>query len=353
VKTDRLEFLKALDLIKPAVASKALLDELTHIWLGSKHLTAYDDILGIRAPFECGDMAGGVKGALLLGLLNASGAKNIELDAAAEGKEAHLKAAKAKAKLALLEASRAVWEYPKVKAADFVPLSKELLAGLADVMIAVGSDVSNPDQLGVTFALEEDGLTLYATDAKTIARSHVAVPKGYDEEHLIVPAPFAEQVLRLCGADSKFAVLKGGVLAETKGGVGIFARQLDSPNPSDFSGALERVLPKGYGKDAVKIPGVMKMAIERALVILDGKLAEPISMEVADNALFLKAVSPLGELDDEIHLEEGKKHKDVSIKIDPVLVKRGLDRCDHMLVTEGGLALLGRDLKFLYMIAAS
>lgn len=350
MKTERATLLAALDIVKPAVATKALLEELTHVWFNDKDLLAYDDVLGIRAPFNSDGLRGGLKGQLVAGLLNASGAKSIEISVDENGKEALLKAAKAKLKLALLEPERAVWEFPKVKASAYFPLSKDFLEGLADVLIAVGQDTSIPDQLGITIALEEDGLTLYATDSKTIARAYVAKPKDYDIDHLVVPTPFVEQVLRLCSSDGKLAVLKDSIVAESKAGVGIYSRLVDVPEPSDFEGTLASALPKGYIKDSVPIPGVMRMAVDRALVVLDGKVAEPISFYVKEDTLHMEAESPIGELHDTIPLEGA--HKDVSIKVDPVLIKRGLDKCDRMLVADGCLAMLGRDGSFLYVVSS-
>lgn len=356
MKAERTSLIKALDLVKPAIASKALLDELTHVWFGNKELIAYDDVLGIRAPFDADDLAGGVKGALLLGILNASGAKNVEMTIENDGRTAHMKAARAKVKLALLEAERAVWTYPSVKPGDFFALTPELIAGLDDVLISVGTDVSRPDQLGVTLAIEGSGknkdLVLYTTDSKTIARYYAEIPKGYDEDHLIIPTPFVEQVLRLCAKDGKLAILKDGVLAENKDGVGVFSRVIDaSAEPMDFSGALDKALPDDYEKLAVPIPPILKQAVERALVILDGKAAEPIEIAIEDKHLFISVESPLGRLDDTIPLDGDHEH--VEIKVDPVLIKRAIDRCDRMLVGDGCLVLLGRKGKFLYAISAS
>jgi DNA polymerase III sliding clamp (beta) subunit (PCNA family) len=348
MKTERTKLLAALDIVKPAIAAKALLEELTHVWFLDKRLIAYDDVIGISAPFDAEEIQGGIKGQLIVGLLNASGAKNVELTA--KGDEALLKAARAKLNLALLEPERAVWDFPKVKNNAFSPLSKELLAGLADVLIAVGQDTSIPDQLGVTFQLAEDGLTLFTTDSKTIAQCFVPAPKGFDEEYMVVPTQFCEQLLRLGNDKTQVALIKGGIVANCESGVGIYSRLVDVPDPSDFTDTLQRALPKNYNSVAVPIPGNMRLAIERALVVLNGKVAEPISMTVKDGILNLECRSDLGELHDEIELDG--KHEDASLQIDPTLIKRALDKCDSMLLADSCFAMIGRKGNFVYVISS-
>lgn len=348
MKTERTTLLAALDVVKPAIATKALLEELTHVWFSKGQIVAYDDVLGIRVPFECDGLEGGLKGALISGLLNASGAKTVEISV--DGKEAELKAARAKLKLAVLDPDRAVWDFPNTKKSSFFPLSKELLAALSDVLIAVGQDTSIPDQLGVTFVMTEDGLSLYTTDSKTIAEAFVKKPKDYDVDHVVLPTPFIEQLLRLCGPDGEMAILKDSVVAYSKSGIGIYARLVDCPDPSDFETELQRALPKGFRKAAVDIPEVMKLAVERALVVLDGKVAEPISLYVKDKVLHMEAESGLGELRDQIPLEQ--EHEDVDIKVDPALIKRALEKCDKMLVADRCLCMIGRGGDFVYVISS-
>lgn len=349
MKTERTTLLAALDVVKPAIATKALLEELTHVWFAKDQLLAYDDVLGIRAPFQSDGLVGGIRGALLLGLLTNSMAKFVEITTEESGTEALLKASRAKLKLALLDADKAVWEYPSVKKDKFFSLTPEFMEALGDVLIAAGQDTSIPDQLGVTLSLDEDGLTLYATDANSIASASIEIPKGYDEEYLVIPTPFCEQLIRLCTEEPRMAIVKEGVVAECKPGIGVYSRLVDVPEPADFAGQLSRALPKGFIKKAVPIPPVLRLAVERALVVLDGKIAEPIKFFVKDGVLNLEADSPLGELRDSIQLE--KEHEDVSIRVDPALIKRGLEKCDEMFVADSCLAMLGRKGNFVYAVS--
>src|SRR5260370_904174 len=110
----RKEFLEVLETTKPALSTKELIEELLHFWSDGKFITAYNDqSLGIQVPFES-EFKGGIRGTIILGMLEHSRAKQIEMEIPEEG-EATIKCGRARIKLPLLPPERAIFELPDFK----------------------------------------------------------------------------------------------------------------------------------------------------------------------------------------------------------------------------------------------
>lgn len=319
----RADFLKAIETVKPALATKELLTELCHIWMDGTHITAYNDSsLGIQVPFTS-ELKGGLRGSLLLGVMGFSRADNVSIDL--NGEEANFKCGRTKLKLPLLDPDRSVWQLPDVGKVKAISTTKSFIEKLKGVLISAGNSTSIPDQLGVTFIKDKDGtLNMYTTDAKTIAWAKVKEKdvKGWPDKpkRMTIPTQFIEELIKLAGKNNaKLFISPGGVIAECSGGVKLFTRLVDVPNPNDYATIVEDTLrdmkfaglPKGIGR-----------AMERASIMLADQQDEFVNIKVEDVLVKVSAKTPVGDLRDT--LESKSKMPTASLKIHPEMIKRAL-----------------------------
>lgn len=353
MKLERKALLDALETVRPGLLNKAQIEAFSHIWFSGAKVMAYNDTnLGMEAPFEC-ELKGGVRGPLLLGMLNASRAKEVEITEQGSD-EILLKAGGTKLTLPLLPAEDAVWKFPKTETKPFT-LTKELLKAVDAVLVSTSDpEPSTPEKLGVTFepSTEEGWMNLYTTDSVTIAASSCPLPKGYKCSRVTTPTAFWVETLKQCKEGGKVWLLEDSIIAESEKGVRIFAKLVDVPNPVDFEGNIKTALPKAWAKKALPVPPRLPLAFQRACILLEGHEQGSVLVSAAQERVRLEAKSSFGELKESIKLEDGKTvSEDVEIALDPNFVSRGLKQADKFLLTEDCMALF-HGTHSLYLVSA-
>lgn len=346
MKIARLDLIAALQIAAPALAVKDLVVELSHFWFSGSTLLAYNDVIGIEAPLVL-DLVGGLRGALLLGLLENSKAKDVNVEFGEDG-VAKVTAGGAKFKLALLDYKRAVWQFPRLGASP-TDLLSGFLPAIEKVLPTVGVDTSVPDQLGVTVVSDEQWMDFYTTDSKTVTWSSLSLTQGSNfPSRFVLPTTFCEQLLRLCKDGGEMAVTTNDVVAQSKSGVRLYTRLVDVPRPVDFDAAISGLLKEGYRKLAAEIPLRLELALERALIMLQGLPNEAIEFKVGDGVLELYAKTPNGEIKDTMSLEHA--FEPCTVRIDPALVKRALSNSKTFFLMPKCAVMLG-DGGYVHLIA--
>src|SRR5258708_37719206 len=107
----RKDFLDILNIARPALASKDLVEELVCFWFVNDKVYAYNDVIGIQLPLKT-DFTGGIRGSLILGLLDKSRAKDIFIEPINDG-EMLLRAANTRLTMPLFEDKRSLWDVPE------------------------------------------------------------------------------------------------------------------------------------------------------------------------------------------------------------------------------------------------
>lgn len=343
MKYARMAMLEALNTVKPALAAKDLIEELTHVWFDGETMTAHNDAdLGIQVPFKT-DFKGGVRGSLLLGLLHNSRAKELDLEPTDDG---HMKlvAARTRAKLAVLDSERQVWAFPKFSTKNTFDLDEHFLRALKTVMVSVGNDTSIPEKLGVTIMAGGGEARMFTTDSRAITAVKVPAPKGAwmkNGARVILPTAFCEQVLRLCASGGFMEIAADRVVAGNGDGVLVYARQVDCPMPLDLTGTVAQhtKFPKGA---LFEIPPKLAGALDRAIVLLEGVVGERVSISTAAGKLRLEAhAEGRGNVKDYIDLPEDVP--EIELQLDPALVKRAIHLATHMALLEDAAVLTGDD----------
>jgi DNA polymerase III sliding clamp (beta) subunit (PCNA family) len=331
---ERIAMLAALNTVKPALATKDLIEELAHCWFDGKTVTAYNDAdLGIQVPFEA-PFKGGIRGALLLGLLSNSRAKEVSIEPS-DKKDGPmiLKAARARVELAVLAPERAVWAFPAPEPGKGFQMSAAFLEGLRSVLISVGNDTSIPEKQGVTLDANGKGdLTMFTTDAKSIARLDLSDPKLKQKFRAIIPTTFCQRVLRLCAEGDVLELRKDCVIASNADGVLLYARLVAVEQPCNFFEIFDRELPDGMSdiEGLFEIPGRLALALERAIVLTDGASEGQVRLFSDAGKLKIEASAPgRGELNDD-SVPIPPDIPDFDCFIDPDLLKRAIPLCTHM-----------------------
>lgn len=340
MKMERKVLFDALSLVKPALATKDLIEELTHVWFDGDYAMAYNDAdLGIQVPLEV-SFTGGVRGTLLLGLLQNSRARDVTIE---PGEEGHLmlKASSTKAKLAVLDPERAVWQFPKPNKKKALTLSEELVDALRAVLVSVGNDTSTPEKLGVTIEFSKGGVDMYTTDSKTITHCHVDldVEKELRGKRVIVPTAFCEQLLRLCVGGGFMEVRDDCTIAGNENGVLLYTRLLEATKPLDFAEVVKGHM--GWHESSkFETPAKLELALERALVLFEGLPSEPVSISVDGGKLRVVAEKEgRGKLNDSMSVSEGAPG--ISIMVEPAMLKRALSLTTHIVMDAASVKLLG------------
>lgn len=343
MKLDRLAFLKAATLCRPAMIDKSIIPELTFLFSDGKSLTAYDDTIGIQVPFES-PFKGGVKGGLLHGMLEASRAAEVELDQDKEG-EVLLKAGRFRLRLALMPLERAPYRLPgTAKAKSFTP-TMGFYEALKACEICLSKAATIPDQLGVALERRES-LQFYATDTVLLASAQMK-PNSEQwpvKKRLILPARFVEQLLKFSAELPTLTFTENEVLAETKKGVKIFARLVHSPKPHDFQRMLDAEM---ASVQMFSLPQRLEPMLTRALVLFQGEDESKvyIRLHTADGVLRVSALTKFEALTDSTKLEEIPKEGQTAIS--PKRLLRVLPFVNRLGFTPNGLILSGKNVVYL------
>ena len=375
MKLERAVLLAAAETIKPALATKENFEDQTHIWSDGETLTAYNSTsLGITIPFKS-ELKGGIRGSVLLGILSNSRAKEVEITAQKE--EAEIKAGRTRLRLALLPADRALWTFPSLSKTKGSSLPTGFLDALKAVLISTGNGTTAPEQLGVTISGEGGQVHLFTTDSETIAWKTAVRPKDWADGRVIVPTPFIEQLIRLGDDKTMLYFVNGteknwmvemnneayekagrkerlksegiktnGIIAATGNGTRIFARIVDSPKPLDFAKIATDNMKQ---TDPVAIPTRLRLALERASVMLNGQSSEFMELGVERDRMNIYAKTPYGELRDSMVLD--RELPKMSCKLNPNMLKRALPLCDKIGFSEHSVVLTGE--RFVYLAATA
>ncbi len=339
MKISRLGLLSLLKSLSPALAgAKNSLPELSCVWFSGTHASAFNDVLGIQVTFAT-EFTGGVLGDKLLGVLERSRAK--EVDVAVEGEDALLKIGAARIKLTRRPIEDWFWR-PEIPEASGFVVTKLFRDAVDLTLLSVGSaSVLNPEQRGITVIQNGKTADLYSTDAVSLSWVRVDTSKQKVMEHtsrLILPTIFCEQLKSLKN-EAELRFDENAVYCLTKFGEGdeqaealIFSKLVEDDNPVSF----EDVVRQHVGDEGgVEVPAQLKLRASRAMVLLGD---QPVQIEVDDNHLYLFAQTAYGEVDDVLKIGD---HPNVKVKIDMALLHRALDGRERMTIAEHGVVMTG------------
>ncbi|MBU6429580.1 MAG: hypothetical protein KGR26_11245 [Cyanobacteria bacterium REEB65] len=183
----------------------------------------------------------------------------------------------------------------------------------------------------MTILFDGAGLHMFTTDSKSIGIAQVEMGKS-GKGRCILPTAFCEQLLRLGGEGTILEIRDDCAIASTKAGVLVYARLVHAEQPRDFFEIMARegVDDPEKVEGLFEIPGRLSLALERAIVLLDGAADGQFEIKIADGKMLIQAsASGRGDLkDDSVDVPDDLP--EISCSIDPELIKRAIPICTHM-----------------------
>jgi DNA polymerase III sliding clamp (beta) subunit (PCNA family) len=351
---ERTTLLKALNSAKPALGSNNQLVELNHFWFDTDYVYAYNEILGIKAPCKT-DFMGGVKGDLLLGMLDKSSAKELIIEE--DGNELICTAGTAQLTFTLLPFKdfKDIWTIKEPDWDNSYEISDAFIEAVDAVLFSVGnSKVLNPEQRGITIIQRDRGYAdLYTTDSATISWARIETDRKIHSENVrcVLLTEFCDLLKGIAKPTDKLSIDQSTASLLVQDGMFVFSRLVEEgETPADFETYMRE-----YTKveKFVKIPKEFDMALARAELLTTKGTSEvtPVEFSIKEReppVLTLYAKTLYGEIDDEIEIEPG--HEKIVVKADVSLVKRALNKRTGFAIKKECIVLTG-PVNFFHIIA--
>jgi hypothetical protein len=193
VKFNRLELLRILRALSPALGNSR--DPiLSRVWFDGEHVSAFNDMLGIKIVFPT-EFTGGVLGEKLIGVLQRSRARTVYIRG--DGDDALIKIGNARITLSRQPIDDWLWK-PEVPKRPRFPVTIALRDAIAATLLTVGSaNVLNPEQRGITIIQNGKAADLYSTDAVSMSWVRIDSKVCESGTRLILPTPFCERLTSL------------------------------------------------------------------------------------------------------------------------------------------------------------
>lgn len=350
----RSDLVEKFDIIAPALGVNSIIPILQHLWFTGDRLLAYNDQIAISLPFKS-DFKGAVPNTLI-GLLKASKAAGVEFGSVDDDGILPIKAGGSKFKLATMPPQDFIFKMPKVSVNSILVSGKrfdELVGMIERCMRSLGNDPSVPELNGVSLISVGDQVHIYASNHTTL--SHARARSGGDArfERAIFSGPFCKQLVALSKRpfDRVSLAIENDFAYATFDDVELWGSLIRSDQVLvDFPDVLRRNFPDFENqKRLVPIPRELGLMVDRAIIVAESRL-EPIktTITVRDGTGFFQSSSDRGQVKDAASFEN---HPDISVQIEPKLIKIGLDGADGMLIT--GTAIILANRKYAYLISVA
>ena len=331
----REDLLATLKLVAPALNDKQpMMPVMSHLCFNGKHVVAYDGVVALQAPCNL-DFTGALPGTLLLSMLGASAVKLVFIEVAES--EVVVKLGRAKLKLASLPEADFVFTPPYYrKGSTRLVLGENLLGAFALVARSAGvsDDVSRS---GITMAFDNKGVTLYATDDKTLVRCRVdlggiLLPGA---TAIIIPERFYSLMLKL--EPKELVITETGDLVALSLGSNpiLFGRVQQGANTDQYEG----VFGSAHWQDTSKtlMGEFLPRCLERAQLVNK----ELVTLAYTPGRLGVSSTGLGGELSDSCKLDFGEDSFEVVTC--PECILRFADTLKHIGIGDRGIMLEGTD----------
>jgi hypothetical protein len=328
MKVDRESFLASVRILRPATADKSPIEGLTHVWFLGEVAFAYNDVIGIETPCAV-QIDGGLLGSTLLGFLEKSTAKEVDIEAT--DKEAVIKQSGARVKLPVLALDRAVTPFPAELGDPSCIIDAAFRNALAHVMVSCSPS-------GVVLVPEEQELAFYTTDGLSLSWARIPLPDGYVAERLSLSSTFCDQLLKICEEDAVLYLTVDSAIAVTADGTRLFGRLLEQQRERDFAGTINANL---EGPQPTPIPPSLGLVLERTQVlVISGQVAKVLAT-IEAGVMRLNLRTDRGDLAESLSLAKPHPAGKIEGVFDSAIVLRGLGGAERFLLNDRAFTLLG------------
>lgn len=357
--TSRAPLLKALLLVKPALAAQNFVPSLTHVAFTSGYVAGFNDTLAIFVKGDFGPLEGTcIPGKLATDALASFSSDTVSLTDTGSG-HVLMSAGRSKFKVPTLPITSWPFEFPEAEldaghaAGD---ITEGMMRGMERCLAGVGKDATHPAQMGVTLDVDGSTPVFFSTDNFTISRSAHPDRAGkvslLSDTPVLLPAAFCEQVVAL-GKHFKTAatliVMPGAVAVEFPGGAVVFTRTLVDVSPLDFPQVIKRHVDVGRAGTVLReVPPTLSECLDRVLMVVSSEVDKEAELTPDGRSLRIRASSATGDLEDSA-LYTGAAGS--TVVVDPALVVRGMKGCSSMALLPRSLLFATEDNQFMHLVS--
>lgn len=340
MKIKRTQLIEALKIARPALAARMELPIFSCFCFQDGTVSACNDAIGIRTPVAV-DFEGGITGSLLLDLLSASRAVDVEFADGEDEKEVVVKAGRSRLKTTVQDPEEFVFKERKSKSAQAIKLTPKFLDALEKVapgMILAGTGDAPPWSTGMTLELDGRRACLYSGGNLVVIRAEVNHKSDKLQANIRHELITLLLQMRKTLQPVSMTVASKWTRVEFKDGTILQASNLASPEVGQYKAILEEV----PDVKPVDIPKGFAQAVDRALVILEGE--DPGTKITAGDEggkmmLRLFSSSPAhGNLRDRLRFDDD--HPEAEVKVTASYVKKVLGHATSMFLVEDYCLLL-------------
>lgn len=344
-----LEDLKsALKLAAPCLQTNDFIPAFSHVcFCGDDGLYAFNDVAAIIVGFPT-ELSIGLQGDALIGVLEASKAKSVDIEI--KDKIAVLKLDGGSVKLPVLPEDDFVFELPDEAPNITLDLDENIIAALERCLLCVSDNALKQNLNGITvIASKKHGAAFYSSNNITAACADAIGAEG--DGHAIIPKNTCELLLNLnktLETETMPQLMLGDSYAiatfDCEPSVTLVSKLIrDDPAAFEkmFSGFL-------YGGSTYPIPEELQGELAKANVLLSRDLEKKCVLSQSGGELSISADGQLGELRGTMKVK-GKQPARMT-GFQPEQMMRALPYCTEMEITESHLTVMTGE-NFTYAIS--
>ncbi len=330
------ELLEALEIVKPGLSTKEIIEQSTSFAFIKGKIITYNDEISISHPVKNLKLTGAIKADEFYKLLSKLKGDEIEIDI--QEAEILLKSGKAKAGITLQKEIRLPLEEVD-KPEDWKALPDNFIHHLRFAMGACTSDMSRPILTCVNIC--SNG-TLYASDSYRLVEAKCSKKMGVND--FLLPASSAVHVVKL--NPTQICLGNGWVHFKTEGGTVLSCRVFEDIYP-DITPHIEV---KGM---QVEFPKTIKDVLDRASVFAkrDHFLDEQLDITIGNNRIKVKGQSDAGWFEEECNMRYDKEP--VTLMVTPYLMQDILNESHQCTVSKDKMKFQGEDWTYIALLRMS
>lgn len=318
---------EALEIVKPGLAGKELIEQSTSFAFMNGTVKTYNDEISISHPVEGLELEGAILADNLYKFLGKIKEENLDLTV--KGNEIILTTGKAVAGLSLMNEVKLPFDEELGQKGKWQELPEKFIENIAFVMTAAGTNLSQP--LLTCVHVHKDGY-VEASDGYKVARHMLASEMPINT--FLIPAKSVVEVTKLDPKPTRIATGKGWIHFRNKNKTIISCRILNQDTYKDLSSYLNV---KGI---RITLPDNVSDILSRAVIFAkrDHILEEKVYITINKDVLKMKASSPSGWFREETVMPTFKGDP-INFVITPYLLK-------GILAETGGCEVTNNRIKF-------
>lgn len=306
----------ALEIVKPGLSNKELIEQSTSFAFIKGRVVTYNDEISISHPVEDLKISGAIKAEELYALL--SKIKEEEIDIVPQEAEILIKAGRVSAGITLQkEIILPLQEIGEISAWKGLP--SDFAEQLKFIIPACSTDMSKP----ILTCVHVKESVLQATDNYRLMECKVT--KAIPGDAFLLPATSAVHVAKL--SPTQIAFSKGWVHFKTKENTIISCRLFEDQYPD----ITPHMKVKGFD---VIFPKLLKDALDRAEVFAKRQnyLESEVDIEIKENRIFVEGKSASGWFSEEINMKYSGNP--INFKVTPLFLKDMLSQTNTATIGE-------------------